>query len=112
MIESFAEGRVRLRSPILADEAFARHLESGLRGIAGVTKAEANARTHGLLLEYDRGVIPISVLMATAAMFARLGELEDAPPESRASMADGILRDLSEALAENRGIRNGRDEPA
>jgi hypothetical protein len=98
VIESFVEGRVRLRSPILEDEAFAGYLESELREIPGVLKAEANARTSGLLLEYDRAAIPLAALMRAAPVLTRICGLESVPPESRAASAGEILRDLKEVL--------------
>jgi hypothetical protein len=102
VIESFVEGRVRLRSPLLADEAFAVYLESELKEIPGVLRAEANARTNGLLLEYDREAIPLAALMRAAPVLTRIGGLEDVPPESRAALAGEILKGLREALGEGR----------
>ena len=62
MIESFIEGRVRLRSPLLHDEELARRLSEGLLAIGGVRRAQVNRRTQGLLLEYDKDRLPLERL--------------------------------------------------
>ncbi|MDR3231019.1 MAG: hypothetical protein LBT65_06245 [Synergistaceae bacterium] len=94
MIESFIEGRVRLRSPLLADAALAEYLTSRLREIGGVRKVEANPRTNGLLLEYDRTRLPLPVLMRAAPLFSRMEDLEKLPPDKRLSALTGLMNAL------------------
>ena len=45
MIESFIEGRLRLRSSLLGDKELVAFLSERLLAIDGVTKAEVNPRT-------------------------------------------------------------------
>ena len=98
MIESFTEGRVRLRSPLFADEAFAERVKSELLKIDGVYKAEMNPRTKGLLLEYDKERLPLVRLMGAASLFARMDELMELPAEKRVSALEIFMKELREAL--------------
>ena len=98
MIESFTEGRVRLRSPLFADEAFAERVKSELLKIDGVYKAETNPRTKGLLLEYDKERLPLVRLMGAASLFARMDELMELPAEKRVSALEIFVKELREAL--------------
>jgi hypothetical protein len=100
MIESFVEGRLRFRSPILADPDVAGLLTTGILKIDGVLKAEANSRTNGLLLEYDKTRLPLSVLMGAQNIFTRMGEVEKLPKGERYAAIEGLLEELS-------GILNG-----
>jgi hypothetical protein len=102
MLESFVEGRVRLRSPLVFDAAFAERLSSGLLKIGGVRKAEVNPRTGGLLLEYDRTRLPLSALRRAAPLFSRLDALGKLPAEERLPALDALLKDLASALGEGR----------
>jgi hypothetical protein len=99
LIESFIEGRLRLRSPLLADAAFAECLRDGLSKIDGVWKAEVNPRTNGLLLEYDKKLLPLSSLKEAAPLLLRVDELERRPCGERVPALKGILAALSEKLA-------------
>ena len=98
MIESFIEGRVRLRSPLFADEAFAERLESELLNIDGVCKAETNPRSNGLMLEYDKERLPLARLMRAASLFARMDELIKLPAEKRVSALEILMQELRETL--------------
>ena len=98
MIESFVEGRVRLRSALLADAALAEIFSAGLMKIGGVQKVTINPRTNGALLEYDKTRLPLSVLQQAAALFARVNELEKLPGGERISALEEILEELSEVL--------------
>jgi hypothetical protein len=98
MIESFVEGRVRLRSPLFADRAFAERLKSELLKIDGVYKAETNPRTNGLLLEYDKERLPLARLMQVSSLFTRLDELVKLPAEERLSSLENLVEKLREAL--------------
>jgi hypothetical protein len=98
MLESFVEGRVRLRSVLMLDTAFAERLSSGLLKIGGVQKAAANPRTGGLLLEYDRTRLPLSVLRRAAPLFSQLGALEKLPAGERLAALDGLLKEVGAVL--------------
>jgi hypothetical protein len=98
MIESFIEGRLRLRSPLFADEVFAERVKSELLKIDGVYKAEMNPRTKGLLLEYDKERLPLVRLMGAASLFARMDELMELPAEKRVSALEIFVKELREAL--------------
>ena len=98
MIDSFTEGRVRLRSPLFADEAFAERVKSELLKIDGVYKAETNHRTRGLLLEYDKERLPLVRLMGAASLFARMDELMELPAEKRVYALEIFMKELREAL--------------
>lgn len=50
---SYLEGRVRLRHQALKNAGLAGQLESLLRTLPGVEKAQVNSRIGSLLLEYD-----------------------------------------------------------
>jgi hypothetical protein len=98
MIESFIEGRVRLRSPLFADGAFAERLKVELLKIDGVHKAEINPRTNGLLLEYDKERLPLARLMRASSLFVRMDELMELPAEKRVSALESFIENLREAL--------------
>ncbi|MDR2179626.1 MAG: hypothetical protein LBP21_04920 [Synergistaceae bacterium] len=97
MIESFIEGRVRLRSPLFADEAFAERLKSELLAIDGVQKVEINPRTKGLLLEYDKHRLPLSRLTRVSSLFAQMND--HLPIEKRIPALEIFMKDLREALS-------------
>lgn len=99
MIESFTEGRARLRSSLLGDAAFAERLSSGLLEIGGVRKAEVNPRTGGLLLEYDKTRLPLSLLSRAAPLFLEMGALEKLPPGERLSALEALLKKIASALS-------------
>ena len=98
MIESFFEGRVRLRSPILKDPAIRDRLTAELLKIDGVLKAEVNPRTYGLLLEYDKKRLPLSLLKQIAPSINRLNGLTRIPETERAAALEDILRTIAESL--------------
>lgn len=98
MIESFFEGRARLRSHILSDPYTAERVVAGLLKIDGVTKAEANTLTHGLLLEYDRTRVPLSKIMKAAPTLQRMGELEKTPKPELEAALDKMLSELADIL--------------
>jgi hypothetical protein len=101
MLESFVEGRVRLRSPLLFDTAFAERLSSRLTEIDGVRKTEINPRTGGLLLEYDRTRLPLPVLRRAAPFFSRMDALEKLPAgEERLAALDALLKEIEAILNE------------
>jgi hypothetical protein len=98
VIESFVEGRVRLRSPLLADAAFAERLTSKLLEIDGVQKVAVNPRTRGLLLEYDRTRLPLPLLTRAASLFSRMNDLENLPAEKRLPALERLMESLAETL--------------
>jgi hypothetical protein len=98
MIESFVEGRARLRSPLFAEGAFAERLKSELLKIDGVRRAETNPRTNGLLLEYDKERLPLARLMRASSLFARMDGLVNLPAEERVSALEILMEELREAL--------------
>jgi hypothetical protein len=98
MIESFIEGRVRLRSPVLKDPAVRDRLTAEFLKIDGVLKAEVNPRTHGLLLEYDKERLPLSLLKQIAPSLNRLNGLARIPEPERAAALEDILETIAEAL--------------
>lgn len=100
MIESFIEGRVRLRSPILKDPVVRDRLTAELLKIYGVWKAEVNPRTNGLLLEYDKERLPLSLLKRIAPSLNRLNALTRLPEAERADALEDILATIVEALSE------------
>jgi hypothetical protein len=99
MIESFIEGRVRLRSPLFADRTFVERLRSGLLKIDGVYKAETNPRTNSLLLEYDKKRLPLARLMQASSLFTRLNELVELPAEKRVSFLEVFMENLRNTLS-------------
>jgi hypothetical protein len=98
MIESFIEGRVRLRSPVLKDPAMSERLTAGLLEIDGVLKADVNPRTHGLLLEYDKERLPLSLLRQIAPSLNRLNDLTRIPETERDTALEDILGTIAEVL--------------
>jgi hypothetical protein len=98
IIESFIEGRVRLRSPVLQDPAMCERLTAALLKIDGVLKAEANQRTHGLLLEYDKKRLPLSLLKQIAHSLNRLNDLTRIPDTERTAAIEDILGTIAEVL--------------
>jgi hypothetical protein len=98
VIESFVEGRTRLRSPLLADLAFAERLREELLKIDGVYKVEVNPRTRGLLLEYDKNRFPLPFLMRAAPLFSRIDDWETLSPDQRRSALERFMEDLRQIL--------------
>jgi hypothetical protein len=98
MIESFTEGRIRLRSPLLADSSMADTLSSELMKIDGVLKVEINPRTAGALLEYDKKRLPLPLLRKAAPLFSRMNDLERMTAEERPAALKDILDSLSKIL--------------
>jgi hypothetical protein len=98
VIESFVEGRVRLRSSLLADPAFAERLKEALLKIDGVYKVEINPRTRGLLLEYDKNRLPLPSLMRAAPLFSRIDGWEVLAPDQRQSALEKFMGDLRQIL--------------
>ncbi|MDR1966850.1 MAG: hypothetical protein LBQ36_09080 [Synergistaceae bacterium] len=98
MIESFVEGRIRLRSPLFSDPEIAELVKEGLLKIDGVVRAEANPRTSGLLLEYDKERLPLSRLTCAAPLIADIGALESLPAAERPAAARRLMEDLRAAL--------------
>ena len=98
MIESFTEGRLRLRSPLFSDSAAAELLSSELMKIDGVLKVEINRRTNGALLEYDKKRLPLSLLRQAAPILSAMNDLECLPAAERADGLKDILDKLSKIL--------------
>jgi hypothetical protein len=98
MIESFIEGRMRLRSPLLADATLASRLASELLKIDGVQKAEINPRTSGALLEYDKTRLPLSLLKQAAPLFTRMNDLKKLPAGERLAALESLLQELVKIL--------------
>jgi hypothetical protein len=99
VIESFIEGRLRLRSPLFADGVFVERLKLELLKIDGVYKAEANLRTGSLLLAYDKKLLPLPRLMQASSLFARMNELMELPAEKRVSALESFMEKLRSALS-------------
>ena len=100
MLESFIEGRVRLRSPLIFDPAFAERLSSGLLRIGGVQKAEVNPRTGGILLEYDRIRLPLSLLRRAVPLFSQMDALEKLPCGERVPALEALMEKIAAILNE------------
>jgi hypothetical protein len=98
MIESFVEGRVRLRSPLFADASIADVIASGLARVEGVRKAEVNSRTNGLLLEYDKTRLPLSMLILARDIFVRMSEAESLPPAEIRAAVTSLVAELAAVL--------------
>ncbi|MBQ7264291.1 MAG: hypothetical protein IJR14_11315 [Synergistaceae bacterium] len=98
VIESFIEGRARLRSPILRDAELAARLCEGLLRVEGVIKADATPRTGGLLLEYDKSRLPMDRIMMAAPILQRLADIEDIATQDRTAPLASLLEELREAL--------------
>jgi hypothetical protein len=98
VIESFIEGRVRLRSPLFADPVAAKRVSEELLKIGCVQKAEVNPRTNGLLLEYDKKSLPMSRLLPAAPILEELDGLANAPPSERLDAAGELLAKLKDIL--------------
>jgi hypothetical protein len=98
MIESFVEGRVRLRSPLLADAALAERAKQEFLNIGGVQKAEVNPRTRSLLLEYDKTRLPLSLLLQAAPLFSAIDDLTRLPSRERLSAFGKIMEKIREKL--------------
>ncbi|MDR1732751.1 MAG: heavy-metal-associated domain-containing protein [Synergistaceae bacterium] len=99
MIESFIEGRVRLRSVALSDAKFSERIREELLKINGVRQAEVNPRTGGLLLEYDKASLPLSLLKRAAPLFAEIDALERLPVDERLESLEKLLRDVKGILS-------------
>ncbi|MDR3280005.1 MAG: hypothetical protein LBT23_05800 [Synergistaceae bacterium] len=99
MIESFIEGRIRLRSPLLADKTLAGRFMEVILTIEGVRAAEVNNRTCGLLLEYDTKRIPMQKLLKAAPILESVAELTKLDPDKRFSALEEALDRLKEVLA-------------
>ena len=98
MIESFIEGRVRLRSPLLGDKKLAALLSDYLIKIDGITKAGVNTRTRGLLLEYDRGRFPLERVKRIAPLLERIAEVEKLPAGEREAALLSLLNEVKRLL--------------
>ena len=98
MIESFIEGRVRLRSPLLSDRSLADCLKKHLLAVEGIRSAEVNPRTNGLLLEYDKERLPLPLLLKAAPLFDCMNALEKLPAPKRLPALEELLLELTETL--------------
>jgi hypothetical protein len=107
MIESFTEGRVRLRSSLIADKALSELLSSELMKIRGVLKVEINPRTNGALLEYDKKRLPLPLLRQAAPLLSRINDLELLSNTERAAGLKNILKELSKIFED---VTQGSDE--
>jgi hypothetical protein len=90
IIDSFVEGRVRLRSPLFADVIFAERLTAELLKIDEVLSVKVNRQTRGMLLEYDKTRLPMSALLRAAPLLSRLNELEDFEGASFSQFIDDL----------------------
>jgi hypothetical protein len=98
MIESFIEGRIRLRSPIFEDAELAGRVRDELLKIKGVEKAEINSRTKGFLLEYDKTRLPLTLLKKAAPLLSRLNGLTNLPADERAPALEEIIGAVKKVL--------------
>lgn len=94
MIESFIEGRVRLRSPLFRDAELANIIRSGLLSSNAVAKAEVNLRTGGMLIEYDKSKLPMPLIMKAAPLFESISAVEKLPSEERAETLRTLIDDV------------------
>lgn len=94
MIESFIEGRVRLRSPLLKNAELADIIRSGLLSSDAVTKAEVNPRTCGMLLEYDKSKLPMSLIVKAVPPFERINAVEKLPLGEQAGALRTLIEDI------------------
>jgi hypothetical protein len=107
VIESFVEGRVRLRSAIFGAPEIAERLASELLKVDGVRRAEANPRTNGFLLEYDRTRFPMSLLMRASPLLSRMNGLAELPSEERPAAFEAIMGEFVELLNGSGDAPNG-----
>jgi hypothetical protein len=63
MIVSFCPGRIRLRFRELKDKTVAETAGERIRETPGITKAEINALTGSILIEYDARILPVEKLL-------------------------------------------------
>ena len=103
MIESYIEGRVRLRSPIFAETDIAESLKALLVSVAGVLRVDFNPRTQGMLLEYDPARVPQTMILKAAPLLERMDRLNALAHAERRSGAEGLLRELKELLGGHPG---------
>lgn len=99
MIESFIDGRIRLRTPLFAEHDLAEAFAEMLRSVNGVTHVELNARTCGMLLEYDPKRIPMSLLMKAAPLLERVNRLAGLPHDERRQEMENLLQSLRAVLS-------------
>jgi hypothetical protein len=99
MIESFVEGRVRLRSPLLADAAFAERVRSEFLRVDGVRTVEVNTHTNGLLLEYDKTRLPLSFLMRAAPILAGMDDLTRLSSGERVAAFEKLMEKLNSLVS-------------
>ncbi len=98
MIESFIEGRLRLRSALLGDRKLAELLCERLMKIDGVTRAGVNPRTRGLLLEYDRARFPLDRVKSAAPLLERMTKLEKLPACERGTALLPLIDEIEKRL--------------
>lgn len=79
MIESFAEGRIRLRSILFRNKDTHELLHTILRNIEGVSTITFNIKTNSILIEYDPKRIPLAIIMNAVPLFKRMESLEKLP---------------------------------
>ncbi len=94
MIESFVEGRIRLRSPLFNDKKTAETLCALLRDVEGVLALTFNPKTNGMLVEYDPKRIPLFRIMNALPLFKRLQSLEGLPVAKRGEPLNALLVEL------------------
>ena len=99
MIESFVDGRVRLRSPLFAETDIAEALVECLKTVAGVRKVDFNSRTGGMLLEYDPSRIPQALIVQAAPLLERMDQLQHVAQPQRREGAKGLLGELKNLLS-------------
>ena len=99
MIESFIEGRLRLRSPLFGDKKMAALLREHLMKIGGITKADVNPRTRGLLLEYDKACFPLERVKRAGPLLERMAEAEKLPTGERAAALLSFLDEMKKLLS-------------
>ena len=99
MIESFVEGRVRLRSPLFAENDISEALVACLAKVAGICRVDVNSRTCGVLLEYDPSRISKALILEAAPLFERMGRLENLSRQERRAGAELLLGELKSLLS-------------
>lgn len=94
MIESFVEGRIRLRSSLFDDKKTEEVLCALLRDVEGVFAVTFNPKTKGMLVEYDPKRIPLLRIMNALPLFKRLQSLEGLPVVERSEPLNALLVEL------------------
>lgn len=85
-VESFVPGRLRVRVPKeLRNESSVYDLVSLVEGVSGLHRIDANAKTGGILIQYDPKLLDINQLMAMGTAAGVIGDIELPKSETQAT---------------------------